>query len=162
MEVPKFCNPVVAYGRTRMLKTHAELRKEKGVELIKNKDSEYLWHDEHVEKERDERVFAPLAVPKTIAQNLPFKSQEKVKVLNDKVAEDVRRRTNLLEALSLPTKRPLKKMFMNESEKKVYSMVQRLATLEKDYRSERKEKEKKRVDLKERREKKITEKREKH
>jgi hypothetical protein len=28
VEVPKFFNPIVAYGKLRMLKTHAELRKE--------------------------------------------------------------------------------------------------------------------------------------
>ena len=58
---------MVAYGRTRLLKTHAEIRKEKGIELKLNKDSEYLWHDEYVDRERDERVFAPLKVPKAIA-----------------------------------------------------------------------------------------------
>lgn len=49
VDVPKFCNPVIAYGRTRLLKTHAELRKERGIELKTKKDSEYLWHDEHVD-----------------------------------------------------------------------------------------------------------------
>ena len=83
-----------------------------------------------------------------------------MKVLNDKVAEDSRRRTNLLEALSLPTKRPFKKMFMNENEKKIYSFVQRLAHMDKDYRKEKKEKEVARQDLKSRREKKVIEKRE--
>jgi hypothetical protein len=73
----------VAYGRTRLLKTHAEIRKEKGIELKLNKDSEYLWHDEYVDRERDERVFAPLKVPKAITQNLPFKSREKVQKVNE-------------------------------------------------------------------------------
>jgi ribosome biogenesis protein BMS1 len=108
---------VVAYGRTKMLKTHAELRKERGIELKSNKDSEYLWHDEHVDRERNEKVHAPLQVPKAIQENLPFKSKEKVKVLNDATAIDSRRKTNLLEALNLPTKRPLKKMFMSEDDK---------------------------------------------
>ena len=73
----------MAYGRTRLLKTHAEIRKEKGIELKLNKDSEYLWHDEYVDRERDERVFAPLKVPKAIAQNLPFKSREKEQKVNE-------------------------------------------------------------------------------
>lgn len=60
VDIPRFCNPIIAYGRTRLIKTHAELRREKGISLPHNKDSEYLWHDEHVERERDERVFAPL------------------------------------------------------------------------------------------------------
>ena len=86
-------------------------------------DSEYVRYDETIVRERDERVFAPLQVPKAIATNLPFKSKEKVKVLNDGASMDARRKNNLLEALNLPTKRPFKKMFMNEQEKKIHSMV---------------------------------------
>lgn len=98
-----------------MLKTHAELRREKGVDIpTKGQDSEYIRHDEAIDRERDERVFAPLQVPKGIASALPFKSRQKVKVLNDKGAEDARRKTNMLEDLKLPTKRPFKKMFLNE------------------------------------------------
>mmetsp|Transcript_12338 Transcript_12338/g.20742 ORF Transcript_12338/g.20742 Transcript_12338/m.20742 type:complete len:416 (-) Transcript_12338:7-1254(-) len=159
VDVPRFCNPVVAYGRTRLLKTHSELRRDRGIDLKKNKDSEYLWHDENVEREREERVFSALQVPKKIQANLPFKSQQKVKVLSDKVGEDSKRRTNLLEALSLPTKRPFKKMFMSESDKKIYSMVQRLAHIDKDYRKEKKVKEQKRVEVKKKREQKVLEKR---
>ena len=117
VDIPKFCNPVVAYGRTRLLKTHAELRKERGIELKTNKDSEYLFHDEDVDRARDERVHAPLQVPKAISAALPFRSKEKVKVLNDATTIDKRRQTNLLEALNLPTKRPFKKMFMNDDDK---------------------------------------------
>ena len=47
-------------------------------------------------------------------------------MLNDFAKVDQARKTNLLEALNLPTKRPFKKMFMNEDDKKIYSMVQRL------------------------------------
>ena len=60
LNIAKFCNPVVAYGETRMLKTHSQLRKERGIELKPKKDSDYLWHDEHVDRERDERVHATL------------------------------------------------------------------------------------------------------
>jgi ribosome biogenesis protein BMS1 len=160
IDVPRFCNHIVAYGKTRLLKTHSELRKERGIELKMNKDSEYLIHNEHVDRERDERVFAPLQVPKAIKENLPFKSKEKVKVFNDSV--DKRRQTNLLEALNLPTKRPFKKMFMNEDDKKIYSMVQRLAHLDKDYVKEKKEKDAKRTDVKKKRELKVQEKRDAH
>ena len=121
-----------------MLKTHADLRRENGQELpTKGIDSEYVRHDEKIDRERDERVFAPLQVPKAIATNLPIKSKQKVKVLNDGSAQDARRRTNLLEDLNLPTKRPFKKMFMNEQEKKIHSMVQRLAQLGKVYEKEK-------------------------
>lgn len=60
VDIPKFCNHIIAYGRTRLLKTHAELRKERGIELKVNKDSEYAIHDDHIDRERDEKVFAPL------------------------------------------------------------------------------------------------------
>ncbi len=44
-----------------MLKTHAQLRKERGLEIpTKGRDSEYIRHDEVIDRERDERVFAPL------------------------------------------------------------------------------------------------------
>lgn len=124
-----------------MLKTHAELRREKNLPIpSKGQDSEYIKHEEDIDQERDERVFAPLQVPKGIESNLPFKSKQKVKVINDKAQVDSRRKTNLLEALNLPTKRPFKKMFMNEQEKKIYSMVQRLSHLGKVYDKDRKEK----------------------
>jgi len=42
--------------------------------------------------------------------------------------------------LNLPTKRPFKKLFMNEQEKKIHSMVQRLAHLGKVYMKEKQEK----------------------
>jgi hypothetical protein len=121
--VPRFCNQIIAYGKTRMLKSHAELRKDRGIELKFKADSEYLFHDEYVDRERDEKVFAPLVVPKGINKALPFKSKEKVKVFNDGTVVEKARQTNLLEALNLPTKRPFKKMFMNEDDKKIYTMV---------------------------------------
>ena len=97
-----------------------------------------MWHDEHVDRERDERVHAPLQVPKAISAALPFKSKEKVKVLNDSKVIASKRKTNLLEALNLPTKRPFKKMFMNDDDKQIYSMVQRLSQLDKTYAKDKK------------------------
>lgn len=117
LDLPKFCNPVVSYGQQRMLMTHSEVRKDRNVPIPRKKDSEYVEHDDALAQERDERVFAPLNVPKGIQSALPFKSKEKVKVLNDVQTIDRKRKTNLLDALNLPTKRPLKKMFMNEQEK---------------------------------------------
>ena len=46
-----------------------------------------------------------------------------MKVFNEATGIDKRRQTNLLEALNLPTKRPFKKMFMSDDDKKIYSMV---------------------------------------
>lgn len=78
---------------------------------------------------------------------------------NDKAVVDTKRKSNLLEALNLPTKRPFKKMFMNEQEKKIYSMVQRLAHLGKDYEKDRKEKKIKHIEDVKKRNAKLDEKR---
>jgi ribosome biogenesis protein BMS1 len=72
VDVPRFCNPVVAYGNTRMLKSHAMLRKERDLPIPQKKDSTYAHHDEALDKERSERVFAGMAVPKNIKSALPF------------------------------------------------------------------------------------------
>ena len=55
------------------------------------KDSEYKHHDEALDKEREERVFTGLSVPKKIEANLPFKQKQRVQVLNDPQAIDKRR-----------------------------------------------------------------------
>lgn len=143
-----------------MLKTHAELRRENDIDLVQKKDSEYLIHDETVDRERDERVFAPLKVPQKLAASLPFKQQDKVRTYNDQTAIDKRRQTNLLTALNLPTKRPFKKMFMSKDERDTYSMVQRLGNLAKDYQKEKEQKNEEKKQLKKKREAKVTAKRE--
>jgi hypothetical protein len=51
------------------MKTSYELRVEKQLQPIRNPDSEYKTID------RAPKVFAPLIVPKSIAENLPFKSK---------------------------------------------------------------------------------------
>ena len=79
-------------------------------------------------------MFAGLTVPKAIEANLPFKQKQRVSVVNDKTAIDKRRQTNLLERLNLPTKRPFKKAFMNNQEKAIHSMVQRLSLLDKEHK----------------------------
>lgn len=73
----------------------------------------YAHHDSEVDRERAERVFAGLQVPKSIEANLPFKQKQRVKVLNDATDLDKRRQQNLLTALQLPTKKPFKQQFMN-------------------------------------------------
>jgi ribosome biogenesis protein BMS1 len=39
IDIPRFCNPVVFYGKTRMLKTHSEIRKDRGLAIPSTKDS---------------------------------------------------------------------------------------------------------------------------
>ncbi len=117
IEVPRFCNPVIQYGKTRMLKSHSQLRYERSLPLPQKADSTYAHHDEDLDRAREERVFAGLTVPKGIEKALPFKQKQRVSVLNDMSEIDKRRQTNLLTKLALPTKRPFKKMFMNDKEK---------------------------------------------
>jgi len=133
IDIPRFCNPIISYGNTRMLKTHGQLRWERNIPLPSKKDSTYVHHDEVLDKAREERVFAGLTVPKKIEKALPFKQKQRVGVMNDMAEVDKRRQTNLLTKLSLPTKRPFKKTFMNDQEKQIHSMVQRLAHLDKEY-----------------------------
>jgi len=49
VDIPKLYNPIVAYGTTRMLKTHAQLRKERDLPIPYKKDSEYAHHDEKLD-----------------------------------------------------------------------------------------------------------------
>lgn len=108
IDIPRFFNPIIAYGKNRMLKSHAELRRERDLPIPHKTDSQYKHHDEQIDQERDTRVFAGLTVPKKVEENLPFKQKQRVKVLNDATKVDKLRQTNLLNALNLPTKQPFK------------------------------------------------------
>ena len=141
IELVRFYNPILSYGKMRMLKTTADVRKSRGLAVATKKDSAYVYGDEELAKERDERVFLPLRVPKGVEQALPFKSRQKVRKAREGEggsAEGRSRRNNLLEALKLPTKRPFKKQFANSSDKKIYSLIQRLSTIGKQSEKERK------------------------
>lgn len=83
VDIPRLYNPIVAYGENRLIMTHAQLRKERDLPIPNKKDSEYAHHDEVLDREREERVFAGLEVPKKIQENLPFKQKQKVLVYND-------------------------------------------------------------------------------
>ncbi len=103
------------------MRTTAELREDLGLAPPENKDSEYK------EIVREKKVFAPLMVPKKLMTGLPFKAKEKVKELEDKEIHKTETK-NMLKSLALPAAKPLKVM-LNDREKKVYAMVQRLNTL---------------------------------
>jgi len=103
------------------MRTTAELRKDLSLMPEHNKDSEYK------EIVREKKIFAPLVVPKKVMSNLPFKSKEKVKEIEDKEIHKTETK-NLLKSLELPAAKPLKIM-LNTREKKLYAMVQRLNTL---------------------------------
>ena len=106
-----------------MLKSHRQVRDDKGIDLVQKKDSKYADFEveQKLELERSERVSMPINISKALQNDLPFKS--KAKVTNSREAEHARRRTNLLEKLGLPTKRPFKKAFLNDEDKQVYSLV---------------------------------------
>ena len=78
-------------------------------------------------------------MPRKIERDLPFRQKQRVSVLNDMTEQDKRRQSNLLTKLALPTKRPFKKAFMNEQEKQIHTMVQRLAHLDKEYTKKKQE-----------------------
>ena len=109
----------------------SEVRRENDIELKFPKDSQYIMREEEekLKQIRDEKVNMPLHVPKNITKALPYKAKAKVKLIHDHEEEDRRRRTNLLQRLNLPSKRPFKSQFMNDSDKKIYSLVQRLGTI---------------------------------
>lgn len=46
IELPKFYNPVYGYGKTKLLKSHRQIREERGIELEQKKDSIYISREE--------------------------------------------------------------------------------------------------------------------
>jgi ribosome biogenesis protein BMS1 len=133
-----FYNPIISYGKTKLMRTMAQLRKDYNIELHFNNDSEYK------EIKREERVFPSLMIPKNLEKSLPFKSKNKinsaVKGKSLKYEEDD---TFLLKKLNLPHNKPIKN-YLTENEKSIYSMLQRLQTIKniKDKNGKKYEKEK--------------------
>ena len=92
------------------------LRKDYGIKLEQNPDSEYK------DIEREERVFPNLVISKNLEKNLPFK--KKNKNINDNKEENYH-----LKKLGLPYKKQIKS-YMTTNEKNIYSLMQRLQTLQ--------------------------------
>ena len=118
VELNKFYNPIIEYGdkKQKMLRTMNQLRKDYGIKLEQNPDSEYK------EIEREERVFPNLVISKNLEKNLPFK--KKNKNINDNKEENYH-----LKKLGLPYKKQIKS-YMTTNEKDIYSLMQRLQTLQ--------------------------------
>ena len=118
VELNKFYNPIIEYGdkKQKMLRTMSQLRKDYGIKLEQKPDSEYK------EIEREERVFPSLVISKTLEKNLPFK--KKNKNVNDNKEENYH-----LKKLGLPYKKQIKS-YMTTNEKNIYSLMQRLQTLQ--------------------------------
>ena len=118
VELNKFYNPIIEYGdkKQRMLRTMSQLRKDYGIKLEQKPDSEYK------DIEREERVFPNLVISKNLEKNLPFK--KKNKNINDNKEENYH-----LKKLGLPYKKQIKS-YMTTNEKNIYSLMQRLQTLQ--------------------------------
>ena len=118
VELNKFYNPIIEYGdkKQRMLRTMSQLRKDYGIKLEQKPDSEYK------DIEREERVFPNLVISKNLEKNLPFK--KKNKNVNDNKEENYH-----LKKLGLPYKKQIKS-YMTTNEKNIYSLMQRLQTLQ--------------------------------
>ena len=118
VELNKFYNPIIEYGdkKQKMLRTMSQLRKDYGIKLEQKPDSEYK------DIEREERVFPNLVISKNLEKNLPFK--KKNKSINDNQEENYH-----LKKLGLPYKKQIKS-YMTTNEKNIYSLMQRLQTLQ--------------------------------
>ena len=118
VELNKFYNPIIEYGdkKQKMLRTMSQLRKDYGIKLEQKPDSEYK------DIEREERVFPSLVISKNLEKNLPFK--KKNKNINDTKEENYH-----LKKLGLPYKKQIKS-YMTTNEKNIYSLMQRLQTLQ--------------------------------
>ena len=114
----KFYNPIIEYSdkKQKMLRTMSQLRKDYGIKLENNVDSEYK------DIEREERVFPNLVISKNLEKNLPFKKKNKNN--NDNKSENYH-----LKKLGLPYKKQIKS-YMTTNEKNIYSLMQRLQTLQ--------------------------------
>lgn len=119
----KYYNPILNYGKMKLMRTMAQLRKDYDLKLPQNKDSEYK------DIQREERVFPSLMIPKSLENALPFKAKNKVKTsIKSKSVNYEEDDTFILKKLNLPYKKPIKS-YLTESEKGVYSLLQRLQTI---------------------------------
>ena len=118
VELNKFYNPIIEYTdkKQKMLRTMSELRKDYGIKLETKADSEYK------DIEREERVFPNLVISKNLEKNLPFKKK-------NKNANDTKQENYHLKKLGLPYKKQIKS-YMTTNEKNIYSLMQRLQTLQ--------------------------------
>ena len=118
VELNKFYNPIIEYTdkKQKMLRTMSQLRKDYGIKLETKVDSEYK------DIEREERVFPNLVISKNLEKNLPFKKK-------NKNANDTKQENYHLKKLGLPYKKQIKS-YMTTNEKNIYSLMQRLQTLQ--------------------------------
>ncbi len=114
-----------------LMRTVAQLRREKGVGAPVNRDSLYK------PVERAERRFNPLKVPKGLQSRLPYKTKPKTEA-------PLKRKT-------LEQKRAV---VMDRQEKKVHSLIQMLNTIRNEKAGKRREQQERRRQLKDKEKKK--------
>lgn len=76
VELDKFYNPITLFDDQKLLKTTWELRKKYGIEIERG--------NTYKEVKRPEKKFMPLILPKSLKQNLPFKTKDKIKNKTEK------------------------------------------------------------------------------
>lgn len=114
-----------------LMKTVAQIRYEKNMVVPVNKDSLYK------EIKRKTRVFSQLPLPKRVEKNLPFHDRPKHKISK---------------------KKPKDYVILTDREQKVNNLIQKLNTVRKDKTLKKEMLNKKRLDLKQARERKLMEK----
>ena len=107
----KFYNPIVSFDEFKLLKTTWELRNKYGIQHPDHRNS-------YKEIERPDKKFMPLFIPKNLKKNLPFKTQDKINVFNQK--KDIER-----------TENNVIKKISTDSEKQAIYLIQRLKAIEK-------------------------------
>lgn len=136
----QFYHPVIDVAQWRPAKTIGELRAEKGVPVPQNADSAY-----GKQQVRAARKFNPLKIPKSLETTLPFKSRQKMltKESNDPL-------------------RKAKAVVMDERERRVNQLMERLAHVRKERQRIKRESGQKKLAAKEKREAFIQSKRDAH
>ncbi|KAL0233372.1 hypothetical protein GEMRC1_012117 [Eukaryota sp. GEM-RC1] len=117
VQPPHFYHPMLRIPLFRLMKTQGELRNERNRSAPVKQDSLYL------PIEREEKVFNPLVIPKSLQAELPFASKPKLQ--QKRVRKGVEQR------------RPL---FRDEAEVERQKLLEKLRTSANDKLSKQKEK----------------------
>lgn len=108
----KFYNPIVSFDQYKLLKTTWELRNKYGIEHPDHRNS-------YKEVVRPDKKFMPLMIPKNLKKHLPFKTQDKIDIFNQKKHIETTE-NNVIKNLS------------TDSEKQAIYLIQRLKAIAKD------------------------------
>jgi len=128
IEAPKYYNPVTSLllaskDQWQGMKTVRQLRREEKIPIPTDPDSRYAVI------QREERMFNPLKIPKSLEESLPFASKPKL--------QQKKKKPSVLD------KRPA--VVMEPDEKKAYTLIQMLNTIHNKKRKDSKEMQKKRL-----------------